>query len=186
MLMVDLQDPSCVDQVEAIRGYLSEKRITLTERWGDIQNGSSESNSGADFEDPFALLLPTLLVASKVDQLPRQQEELEVFLELLDVRYPALSVSATSGEGLDRIGPWLFQAMQVVRVYTKTPGKPAEKDRPFTVRRGNTVLDVALLVHREFEETLRYARLWGHGQFDGQQVSRDHPVCDGDVLELHP
>lgn len=185
MLLVDLQDPSCLDQVEAIRGYLSEKRITLTERWEDKQTESSESDSDADFGDPFALLLPTLLVASKVDQTARQQEELDVFQELLDIRYPALSVSATSGEGLDRIGPWLFQALQIIRVYTKTPGKPADKDRPFTVRRGNTVLDVALLVHREFEQTLKYARLWGHGQFDGQQVSRDHPVCDGDILELH-
>jgi ribosome-interacting GTPase 1 len=72
-----------------------------------------------------------------------------------------------------------------VRVYTKTPGRPAERGRPFTVRRGATVYDVARLVHREIAASLKYARLWGGGHYDGQQVGRDNPVSDGDVLELH-
>ena len=30
------------------------------------------------------------------------------------------------------------------------------------------------------------ARLWGRsGQFSGQQVGRDHPVHDGDIIEIH-
>jgi uncharacterized protein len=72
-----------------------------------------------------------------------------------------------------------------VRVYTKAPGKPAEMDRPFTVRRGATVLDVARLVHKDIAESLRYARAWGHGVFDGQQVGPEHVLADGDVIELH-
>ncbi|MDX1434965.1 MAG: TGS domain-containing protein [Gammaproteobacteria bacterium] len=47
------------------------------------------------------------------------------------------------------------------------------------------MLDVATLVHRDIAASLKYARLWGGGQFDGQQVGRDHPVSDGDVVELH-
>jgi ribosome-interacting GTPase 1 len=33
--------------------------------------------------------------------------------------------------------------------------------------------------------SLRYARVWGKAVFDGQQVGREHPVADGDVIELH-
>jgi ribosome-interacting GTPase 1 len=53
------------------------------------------------------------------------------------------------------------------------------------VRHGDTVLDVARLVHKEIAESLKFARVWGSGQFDGQQVGADHPVADGDIVELH-
>ena len=57
--------------------------------------------------------------------------------------------------------------------------------RPYTVRRGQTVLDVAQLVHREMAASFRFARIWGGGDFEGQQVGRDHQVSDGDIVELH-
>ena len=68
---------------------------------------------------------------------------------------------------------------------TTVTGKPADTDKPFTVRRGDTVLDVARLVHREIDDGLRFARMWGSEVFDGQQVGPDHLVPDGDFVELH-
>ena len=68
---------------------------------------------------------------------------------------------------------------------TKSPGKPADTDKPFTVRRGETVLDVANLVHREIADGLRFARIWGKNVYDGQQTGPEHPVEDGDIVELH-
>ena len=79
----------------------------------------------------------------------------------------------------------VFKALDIVRVYTKTPGKPAETDKPFTVRRGGTVLDVARLVHKDIAEGLKFARMWGTEVYDGQQVGPDHLVSDGDLVELH-
>ena len=55
----------------------------------------------------------------------------------------------------------------------------------FTERRGDTVLDVARLVHQDVAPTLRFARLWGSGAFEGQQVGPEHGVRDGDIVELH-
>ena len=94
-------------------------------------------------------------------------------------------MSAETGDGLDALGPFLFKALQVVRVYTKTPGKQADDDKPFTVRRGDTVLDVAKLVHKDIARGLKFARMWGSEVFDGQQVGPDHLVADGDIVELH-
>jgi hypothetical protein len=86
---------------------------------------------------------------------------------------------------LEAIGAWLFRELAVVRVYTKVPGQPAEQERPFTLRRGATVEDVARLVHKDFAESLKYARRWSRGGNRVFQVGREHPVEDGDRLELH-
>jgi ribosome-interacting GTPase 1 len=180
MLVVDLSEPDCVEQVAAIRELLAGKRVTLLEQWDEEQSEEDE-----DIIDPFAIRLPTVLVAAKADLSPSWREELQVLEELLDVGYPTLSVSVESGQGLDEIGAWLFQALHVVRVYTKAPGRTPDKDKPFTVRRGDTVHDVAQQVHRDLAGSFKFARLWGSGQHSGQQVGRDHPVNDGDVLELH-
>jgi len=196
LLVVDLADPACVDGVHWIRSALAEKRVTLIAHWPHGRPSAAcegEGDAGADSDtdpgalgDPFAIVLPTLLVANKVDLLDAPADDLAVFRELAGVAFPALAVSATGGAGLERIAPWLFEHLGIVRVYTKAPGRPADRDQPFTVRRGDTVRDVAALVHRDIAESLRFAKLWGEsGQFSGQQVGRDHRVEDGDVVELH-
>lgn len=176
LLVVDLADPACVDRVEAVRTMLGDRRVTLTERW---------ERTGAGDEDPFAVRLPTLLVANKADALPDPRPELEAFLEVSGLRYPALAVSATTGMGLGEIGPWLFARLGIVRVYTKAPGRPVDRHRPFTLRGGQTVEDVAALVHKDLVRSLRFARIWGRTGFAGQHVGREHVVADGDVVELH-
>jgi len=138
-----------------------------------------------DPTNPFALRLPTLLLANKADRLADAEAELRAFLELTGLRYPALALSATTGRGLGEVGPWLFSHLGLVRVYTKAPGRSPARERPFTVRRGQTVEDVARLVHKDLARSLKYARVWGRAGFDGQQVGREHPVADGDVVELH-
>ena len=183
LLVIDLGEPSCVEQAQAVYTVLREKRVTLTDRW-EPAGVSSDSAEERD-EDPFALRLPTLMLANKADRIANIDAELEAFRELTGVRYPALAVSAATGRGLGEIGSWLFPHLGIVRVYTKAPGKPPDKDRPFTLRRGQTVEDVARLVHKDVARSLRYARVWGKSGFEGQQVGREHAVADGDVVELH-
>lgn len=182
LLVIDLSDPDCLEHVPTIIERLAEKKIYLTDAWPGLVSGESAGTD--DTDDPFSLRLPTVLVANKSDLDP-DPDDVAVLEELLGLRLPALTVSAKSGDGLDGIGEFLFQALAVVRVYTKTPGKPAETDKPFTVRRGGTVHDVASLVHKDIAEGLKFARMWGDEVFDGQQVGPDHRVCDGDVVELH-
>jgi ribosome-interacting GTPase 1 len=172
-LVVDLSDPACTEQTAFIRDALARRKIVLDERWPAPQT-----------DDVFTARLPTLLVANKSDLDP-DPDEVKVLEELLEIRYPAFAVSATTGQGLGELAPFLFRALGVVRVYSKVPGKPPDRERPFVVRSGERVLDVARLVHHDLAATLKYARLWGSGEFDGQQVGPEHRVADGDVLELH-
>jgi len=183
LLLLDLGEPNCVEQAQAVQALLREKRVTLTERWPFAADPAAAAEDRD--EDPFALRLPTLMIANKADLSADEDAELEAFRELTGLRYPALVASATTGRGLDELGPWLFANLGIVRAYTKTPGKPPEKDHPFTLRRGQTVEDVARLVHKDIAQSFKYARVWGRSGFDGQHVGRDHPVEDGDVVELH-
>lgn len=178
LLVVDLGEPACVDQLQAVHAILADKRVWLTDAW----DSGSVAASG---DDPFALRLPTLLLANKAERIPNLEVELRALLDLTGLRYPWLAVSAATGQGLGELGPWLLRHLGVVRVYTKAPGKPPEKARPFTLRRGQTVEDVALLVHHDLAHRLKYARIWGAAGFAGQQVGRDHRLADGDIVELH-
>lgn len=201
LLVVDLNVPGCVENTAAILERLGGKRVSLSARWPaaippDLLDLSGESaapeNERAgtpeeetfEMDDPFRTYLPTLLVANKRDA-GFDADELIALGDLIGVRFPAVAVSAETGEGLDRVGPILFHGLGVIRVYTKAPGRPPETDRPFTVFAGSTVHDVATLVHRELAGSLRYARIWGSAKFDGQQVGKDHVVGDGDIVELH-
>jgi ribosome-interacting GTPase 1 len=179
MLVVDVSDPACVEQLAAVIDWLGSRRIYLRAKWP-----GTLSESEPDSDDPFRQDLPALLIANKCDLDP-DPDEVAVLEELLDVRYPALSVSAKTGKGLDAVGEFLFENLGVVRIYTKTPGKPAETDKPFPLRQGDTVADVARLVHKDIAEGLRFARIWGASVYDGQQVGPEHRVEDGDVVELH-
>lgn len=182
LLVLDLSEPACVEQVQALHAILRAKRVTLSERWP--ADAKAPATVEAD-EDPFAIKLPTLMLANKADLVADEDAEVQVFRELTGFGYPALAVSAQTGQGLPEIGGWLFGHLGIVRVYTKTPGKPAEKERPFTLRRGQTIEDVARLVHKDLAHSLKYARVWSRTGMPGQQVGREHPVADGDIVELH-
>lgn len=175
LLVVDLGDPDCVDAVFELHDLLAARKVFLVPQW---------DRHADDDDDPFAQHLPTLLVAAKADLVEHYDEELAAFRELTGRDYPSVTVSAETGDGLDAIGAFLFEHLGVVRVYTKIPGQPPDLKRPFTVRQGQTVEDVAALIHKDLVARLRWARLW-RGDIEGLQVGKNSVVEDGDVLEIH-
>lgn len=184
LLVLDVADPDCTEHLLAIVEQLDKRKFSLTDVWPADHAAETPGDDDERALDPFRRYLPTLLLANKSDLNP-SADDLAALEDLTGLHFPALSVSAESGQGLDALGRWLFAKLEVVRVYTKTPGKPAETDRPFTLRAGATVHDVAELVHKDIASSLRYARAWGTAVFDGQQVGPEHVVMDRDVVELH-
>ncbi len=179
LLIVDLSEPGVLERTEATLGLLADRKIDLVADW------SGQPVVFDDAEDLFRLRLPTLLVANKADQITDPAAELEALEELLGVDFPTMAVSADTGAGLDQLGSWLFHQLGVVRVHTKVPGQDPDLDHPFALREGDTVLDLARLIHRDVARDFRFARVWGSTTFDGQQVGRDHLLVDGDVVEIH-
>ncbi len=138
----------------------------------------------AAVEDPTIDYCKTLLAANK-SELPGADDRLEIIREMFGARYPIHVLDAESGKGLEDLRNAIYHFLQVIRAYTKKPGKPADVASPFSCPIGSTVLDLAELVHRDFAEKLKSARIWGTGVFDGQTVTRDHVLHDKDVVELH-
>jgi ribosome-interacting GTPase 1 len=137
-----------------------------------------------DVEDERVRHLKTLMVGSKLDA-PGAHERLEVLREWFEPQSPIVPVSAQTGAGLEMLRAATYHLLGVLRVYTKVPGKPADRARPFTLPIGSTVLDLAREIHRDLEHSLKSARIWGTSVFDGQSVKRDHELHDGDLVELH-
>ncbi len=183
LLVVDVGDPACVERVITVHNLLKERRIELTEVWpSDLPEPATPAD---DHLATFNMVLPTLLVATKKNLYPDSRAQLHVLEELAGFNFPTLAVSGSTGEGFDELGSRLAAKLEIFRVYTKVPGRPADMTRPFTVRRGQTIADVARLVHRDMAESVKFARIWGERTFAGQQVGKDRPVDDGDVVELH-
>jgi len=125
-----------------------------------------------------------LVVATKVDY-EASRQGLDSLVSHCGGRFAVFPVSATHGDGLEHLRGAVYQALDVVRVYTKAPGGKADLTEPSVVRRGSTVEDVAQTVHKDFARNLKYAQVWGSGKFDGQRVRRDYILQDGDIVELH-
>jgi ribosome-interacting GTPase 1 len=178
VLVIDLAHPGCVADVVELHEILERRKVFLDSAW-PVHDVTRRD------DDPFATHLPTVIVANRSDLIDNVPAELEVLRELTGYTYPALTTSAETGHGLEELKSWLFKYLAIVRVYTKIPHQPPDMGRPYTLRKGDTVLDLAQLVHRDFARSLAFARLWGGGTFDGQQVGADHVLVDGDVVELH-
>lgn len=172
LILVDLASDAVFDQVDQLRAQLADHKIHLR------RQASDESS------DTAAISKRALLVGNKADA--AEAKERGMFLaELHAADFPVLTVSAASGSNLDTLRRALYEGLGVLRVYTKSPGKKPEHEAPFVLRQGATILDVAEAVHKALAAGLKFARVWGADTFDGQRVTRDYVVQDGDVIELH-
>jgi ribosome-interacting GTPase 1 len=99
---------------------------------------------------------------------------------------PVIAVSCEKQMGLEQLGKVLFDTLGVIRVYTKEPGAKEPSQRPFTLRRGATVADLARSIHSDFERNFAYARVWSDRlAFSPQKVGLGFALGDGDVVEIH-
>jgi ribosome-interacting GTPase 1 len=96
-----------------------------------------------------------------------------------------VEVSAKTGAGLDKLPARLFSLLGIIRIYAKPPGKKPDMDEPFTLPTGSTVMDLATAIHRELADKLKFARIWGTGVYNGQNVQLTHILNDKDIIELH-
>jgi len=170
LLVVDLQtDP--VQQLEDTVALLEEHRIVPCHLKDRYAEGRSPT------------FVPLLVLANKNDD-ESLDENFDIFCELLEGDWPLLPVSATTGRNLERLKRIVFERLEVIRVYSRPPGKDPDLSAPFILDKGSTVADFAGKVHQDFFEKLKTARVWGSVAYEGQMVRRDHVLCDGDVVEL--
>lgn len=112
-------------------------------------------------------------------------ENLETFNSLLEDKRPVIPVSVATGRNLDLLKESIYHILEIIRIYTKVPGKEPDLTAPFVLKKGSTLEELAVKVHKDFSAKLKFARIWGVQVYDGQMVQRDHVPQDGDIVELH-
>lgn len=164
---------SVLEDVDSILSLLREKGIRLL----------SKSVLPEDGEEGV-LLKKGLIIATGCDG-ASAADNLGMLREMVDSGLEILSVSTVTGERMDEVPLRLFQLLNVIRVYAKPPGKPADKTAPFLIPAGSNVLELAERIHKDIAAHFKFARIWGDGAFPGQQVHHDHILHDKDVIEIH-
>ena len=171
-LVLDLAADDLDDGLAACRALLERARV-----WPRVRPLPPDPS-------PLLAMKPVFVVANKRD-LDGDGTFAARAREALGEELPFFAVSAERGEGLEELRRALFAELGRVRIYAKEPGRKPDLARPFVLARGATVHDLACAVHKDIAARLKYARIWGHARFDGQQVDREHVLADRDVVELH-
>ncbi|HSV27823.1 MAG TPA: GTPase [Sedimentisphaerales bacterium] len=168
-IVVDLTS-DVLEQMQVCLDYLEGKRLIL--KPGDT-----------DADSPQQGFKKVLVICTKADI--GDKAAVDVLMELYGPRFRYVTISTSTQEGLLQFSSTLFHMLEIIRVYAKPPGKPADMEVPFTLPQGSTVKDMAAHIHRNLASKLKSARAWGAGVYDGQNVCHDHVLHDKDVIELH-
>jgi len=177
LVVVDASSDDCLEELEQTLAFLTGKNVIQPPHAGMEEAAAPGEAEAQGHSVPYRLL------ATKMD-LPQGKENLEIIRELK----PGLqfvTVSTQSEGELQRLKEMIFADLEIIRVYTKAPGKDPDMETPFVLKKGETVLDLAYNIHRDFPERLKNARLWGSSKFEGQSVAREYMLEDRDIVELN-
>lgn len=172
LILVDLNSSDPALDFLALVEKLNERRISIYP--GSIENG----------EQNYFFLEKVLILANKKD-LPQAEKRFSELQEVLEPGPEPLLISTLNTEDMQPLKQRIFTLLDILRVYSKTPGHKPSRDEPFTFKKGSTLLDMAKAVHKDFAQNLKFARIWGKKKYQGQKVNRDYILQDEDIIELH-
>lgn len=173
LLMVDLGSDDGIEQVRDVVDRLGATKTRLA------------TESTLDEEDVGLSFTKTFVLANKIDA-DGAAERLELLHELYPMPFREFLISANDAATLETLRNEIYAATETIRVYTKAPNKKEpDRDRPFTPKRGSTMLDLAEMIHKDYAKTLKFGRVWGSAVHDGTPMKGDYELNDKDVVELH-
>jgi small GTP-binding protein len=171
LIVVDLQ-ATPFQQLEDSMKLLNKHKIIPKQR------------ESATVDDRKIQFIPVLVVVNKDDD-DRFDEDFQVFKELLETELPLIPISTANNRNFEKFKNKIFESLKIIRIYSKPPGKEADLTKPFILKKGSAIEELAGKVHHDFQQKLKTARVWGKNVFDGQMVGRDHVLNDKDIVELH-
>jgi ribosome-interacting GTPase 1 len=173
----ELADCSTEDVIDLLAGY--KIRSALVRIRGRV---TLETVEDAIFGN--AVYRPTLVLANKSDLRPdpRVMEQLRMAAEPLEV----IVASAEHTQNLTAtLSEKLFRLLDITRVYTKEPGREPAKV-PMVFRGAVTVGELARMIHNDFYQNFKYARIWGPAaKFPNEKVGLDRKLTDGTIVQLY-
>ncbi|MBN1102500.1 MAG: 50S ribosome-binding GTPase, partial [Deltaproteobacteria bacterium] len=171
VILVDLHaDP--LEQLEEVLSMLAEWRVF-----------PESTPVPEDLRKP-PFIKKVIAAVNKVDS-DEDDKDYHVFLELAELTFPGLGISAREKRNVHALVEKIYELSNIIRVYTRARGKDPDFTAPFVLPRESTLEDLAVKVHKDFQQKLKYARIWGKAVYEGQMVQRDYVLQDGDVAEFH-
>jgi ribosome-interacting GTPase 1 len=171
LVVVDLSaDP--IEQMKAVIKQLKKMRVLI----GD---------SSTETDPEFTVWRPKALVIGNKTDVDKDGRNYAKLKQQYGERFPLIAISAAEGTGLEELKSRIYEVLDIIRVYTKAPGKKPDPTDPIILKRGSTLAAAAAAVHKDFRAKMKYARIWGSGKHDGVMAKRDHVLQDGDIIELH-
>ncbi len=169
--LLDINDPAIDKQVSELRTKLLEKNIILI---------PPKTNPG---ENTGFVYKKTLIAAHKYSS-PESDDALSD-LKMRLPEFPIMPTSILETSLMEGFKKAIFEAFDIVRVYTKRSGHEPDFSDPVVLPKGSTVGDAALRLHKDFALKLQYAKIWGKGKFEGQRVKSNFVLSDEDIIEFH-
>jgi hypothetical protein len=170
LLVCDLTDPKMIESVEVVLQILDEKHILLRPQVDEKP------------DDPRYKHQKTLICGHKCE------DAVGGSLSRLQARFAGFRIVTTSildDASLNQLKSAMFESLAIMRVFTKQIGKEADPNDPVVLPVGGTVEDAANMIHKDFGQKLKFAKVWGQGKFDGQRVNSNYVLTDGDIIEFH-
>ncbi|MCX7705257.1 MAG: 50S ribosome-binding GTPase [bacterium] len=164
IFLIDLSDDDVLEKMDDAIKVLEQFRIKNEDRW--------------EFTKKM------LWVGNKIDVHGWEQIK-DVLCELYPIEKEIIPISAKENINLDVLGERIFKRLEIIRVYTKIPGKPPEMKDPYTINANSTLEDLARAIHKDLVKSFRYARLWKHGQGNPLIAGREYILEDRDLVEIH-
>lgn len=125
-----------------------------------------------------------LMLANKSDH-PSAEEKLKALKDFIDPEFTLIPVSTVREDDLEDLKKQIYILLDVIRVYSKIPGKKVDLKDPYIFKKGSSLMDMAKAVHKDFSQKLKYARIWGKDKYQGQKVNKNYLLEDEDIIELH-
>ena len=135
--------------------------------------------------DPLLERVPgkKIILFSKTDFLS-EEEKRKIIATLSSKKYNFNLISIKTKEGIAELKEKLFKSFEVIKVYTKEPGKETST-RPIILGPNSTVKDVAEKILKGFSQKVKETRIWGpSSKYSGQIVGLQHKLKDMDVVEF--
>jgi len=125
--------------------------------------------------------VPAVYVLNKMDA---------ISIEELDLLYKiphSVPISSKEWMNVDELIEKMWDALELVRVYTKPRGQSPDYSAPVVLRRGRcSIEDFCNAIHKEIAKQMKYAIVWGSSakHARGQKVGLDHILEDEDVVHI--
>lgn len=94
-------------------------------------------------------------------------------------------ISCQRGWNIDGLLSDIWAKLELTRIYTKKKGEFPSLEQPVVVRKGGSVRDLCVHIHKDFLPNFKHALVWGtSAKHSPQKVGLGHLLEDEDVIQI--